>query len=72
METVDNEENEEKSKDLRIRCHPEVRRKFREFVVQRDFENFENALDWLLDHVPTVSKTPVKTFVGTPVPARMR
>jgi len=69
VETVD---NEEKSKDLRIRCRPEVRRKFREFVVQRDFENFEKALNWLLDHVPAVSKTPVKTFIGTPVPASMR
>ena len=65
-------DNEEKSKDLRIRCRPEVRRKFREFVVQRDFENFEKALNWLLDHVPAVSKTPVKTFIGTPVPASMR
>jgi len=59
--------------DLRIRCSAEVRRKFREFVVQNDFENFEECLNWLLDHhtprpMPVISKAPVKSFIGTPTP----
>jgi hypothetical protein len=62
--------------DLRIRCSAEVRRKFREFVIQNDFKNFEEALNWLLNYTPIptpiISKAPVKTFIGTPVPARMR
>jgi hypothetical protein len=45
---------------LFIRCDRETFRKFRVFVVQNDFKNYEEALKFLLEKAEELNLKPVR------------
>ena len=51
-----------KSKVIYIRCTPETFRRFRVFVAEKGFKNYEEALNYLLEHYERTRIVDVEVF----------
>ena len=51
-----------KTKVIYIRCSPETSTRFRVFVARKGFKNYEEALNYLLDHYERTRIIEVEVF----------